>query len=204
MNVQNLAQIRSISDLESNLIDEDVVSSGEADGDDEINTFDSDEATASKINETVEEHSFANMGDKNSEVEQSTSSRTTGDSVCLMAVDQKADEPNDSTPRRLVNRFSFARSNSRRVWTKDFARNPEMYYKPFLVVMLLSVLQQFSGMAVLKSYIVTIFNRVFQPRDNSPDRCVRLTAVVCLGQFNFFLARISPYRSTEVAEQTTV
>ena len=34
--------------------------------------------------------------------------------------------------------------------------------KPFVIIMLLSVVQQFSGMSVLRAYVVNIFNKVFE------------------------------------------
>ena len=42
---------------------------------------------------------------------------------------------------------------------------PEVY-QPFLIIVGLSVIQQFSGMSVMRSYVVKIFNDVFQ---NDPD-----------------------------------
>ena len=35
-------------------------------------------------------------------------------------------------------------------------------YKPFLIILVLSLIQQFSGMSVLRAYVVKIFNEVFE------------------------------------------
>ena len=43
---------------------------------------------------------------------------------------------------------------------------PEVY-QPFLIIVGLSLIQQFSGMSVMRSYVVNIFNDVFQ--SNNPD-----------------------------------
>ena len=40
-------------------------------------------------------------------------------------------------------------------------------HKPFIIIMLLSVVQQFSGMSVLRAYVVKIFNKVFE-ESNKP------------------------------------
>ena len=47
--------------------------------------------------------------------------------------------------------------------SKDLAqfKRPEVL-KPFLIILLLSVVQQFSGMTILRAYVVKIFGRVFQ------------------------------------------
>ena len=39
--------------------------------------------------------------------------------------------------------------------------HPEVY-KPILIVMLMSVIQQFSGMTILRAYVVRIFNNIFE------------------------------------------
>ena len=43
---------------------------------------------------------------------------------------------------------------------RKLTKNPEVY-KPFLIVLFLCVVQQFSGMSVLRAYVVKIFNEVF-------------------------------------------
>ena len=45
---------------------------------------------------------------------------------------------------------------------------PEIY-KPLLIVMLMSVIQQFSGMSILRAYVVKIFNNIFQDDQNLED-----------------------------------
>jgi hypothetical protein len=40
-------------------------------------------------------------------------------------------------------------------------KRPEVM-KPFLIIMAMSVVQQFSGMSILRSYVVKIFNEVFK------------------------------------------
>ena len=45
-------------------------------------------------------------------------------------------------------------------------KKPEAY-KPFLIIILLGIIQQFSGMTILRAYVVKIFNGIFQT--NSHD-----------------------------------
>ena len=44
-------------------------------------------------------------------------------------------------------------------------KTPEVY-KPFLIIVLLGIVQQFSGMTILRAYVVRIFNGIFQTNDN--------------------------------------
>ena len=44
-------------------------------------------------------------------------------------------------------------------------KNAEVY-KPFLIIVLLGVVQQFSGMTILRAYVVKIFNGIFQALEN--------------------------------------
>jgi hypothetical protein len=46
-------------------------------------------------------------------------------------------------------------------------KRPEVL-KPFLIIMLLSIVQQFSGMSILRAYVVKIFAKIFQ--DNQTDQ----------------------------------
>ena len=45
-------------------------------------------------------------------------------------------------------------------YLKELNRHPEIY-KPFLIIVILSIIQQFSGMSILRAYVVKIFNDVF-------------------------------------------
>ena len=47
---------------------------------------------------------------------------------------------------------------------------PEIY-KPFQLIILLGFVQQFSGMTILRSYVVKIFNEIFEP-DGNEDECI--------------------------------
>ena len=48
-------------------------------------------------------------------------------------------------------------------YVKNLEKHPEVY-KPFLIVLLLSVAQQFSGATILRGYVVKIFGAVFSPK----------------------------------------
>ncbi len=54
---------------------------------------------------------------------------------------------------------------------KAMYQRPEVV-KPFLIIMALSVVQQFSGMSIMRAYVVKIFNEVFQ--ENDPDQFSKL------------------------------
>ena len=54
--------------------------------------------------------------------------------------------------------------NSKTGWL-DIFQKPEVF-KPFLIVVGLSFVQYFSGMTILRSYVVKIFNEVFKTSDN--------------------------------------
>ena len=43
---------------------------------------------------------------------------------------------------------------------RKLTRSPEVY-KPFTIVLFLCVIQQFSGMSVLRAYVVKIFDEIF-------------------------------------------
>jgi hypothetical protein len=45
---------------------------------------------------------------------------------------------------------------------RNFTSHPEIY-KPFGIVILISVIQQLSGASILRAYVVTIFETVFHP-----------------------------------------
>ena len=47
-------------------------------------------------------------------------------------------------------------------------KRPEVL-KPFLIILLLSVIQQFSGMSVLRGYVVRIFGKIFASSSTSGD-----------------------------------
>ena len=48
-------------------------------------------------------------------------------------------------------------------YVQNIHRHPEVY-KPFLIILLLSIAQQFSGATILRGYIVKIFGSVFSPK----------------------------------------
>ena len=64
---------------------------------------------------------------------------------------------------------------------RKLTKNPEVY-KPFLIVLFLCVVQQFSGMSVLRAYVVKIFNEVFNHHSSyyspfhTPDLSEQLNA----------------------------
>ena len=62
-----------------------------------------------------------------------------------------------------LNLESYKNKKSASIY-ENFKR-PEIY-KPFLIIVGLSIVMQFTGMAVLRSYVVKIFNGVFN-EDNS-------------------------------------
>ena len=55
-------------------------------------------------------------------------------------------------------------------------KKPEVY-KPFLIIILLGFVQQFSGMTILRSYVVKIFNDIFQT-DGNDEGCVAKEAYI--------------------------
>ncbi len=58
---------------------------------------------------------------------------------------------------------------------------PEVY-KPILIVMLMSVIQQFSGMTILRAYVVKIFHNIFAEEEDSTTKSkVRL----CLNRLGY-------------------
>ena len=58
-----------------------------------------------------------------------------------------------------------SRSVDKLNYVRNIQKHPEVY-KPFLIIMLLSVAQQFSGATILRGYVVKIFGAVFSPRMN--------------------------------------
>ena len=55
-------------------------------------------------------------------------------------------------------------------------KKPEIY-KPFQIIILLGFVQQFSGMTILRSYVVKIFNDIFET-DGNEDGCVAKEAYI--------------------------
>ena len=45
------------------------------------------------------------------------------------------------------------------LWSR-FVNRPAIY-KPFIIIMILSLLQQFSGTTILRAYVVEVFNPIF-------------------------------------------
>ena len=58
-----------------------------------------------------------------------------------------------------------SRSVDKLNYVRNIQKHPEVY-KPFLIILLLSVAQQFSGATILRGYVVKIFGAVFSPRVN--------------------------------------
>ena len=58
-----------------------------------------------------------------------------------------------------------SRSVDKLNYVRNIQKHPEVY-KPFLIILLLSVAQQFSGATILRGYVVKIFGAVFSPRMN--------------------------------------
>ncbi len=48
---------------------------------------------------------------------------------------------------------------------------PEVY-KPILIVMMMSVIQQFSGMSILRAYVVKIFNNIFEDEQEASNKTI--------------------------------
>lgn len=68
-------------------------------------------------------------------------------------------------------------------YLKNFRSHPELY-KPLIIVIILSIIQQFSGVSVIRAYVVKIFDEVFSrdvviPVDNGDAR--NFTNVTCMG-----------------------
>ena len=61
-------------------------------------------------------------------------------------------------------KFNIAEKSGRKSLIETFKR-PEVY-KPFMIILLMGILQQFSGMTVIRGYVVKIFNEIFQKNDN--------------------------------------
>ena len=58
----------------------------------------------------------------------------------------------------------------------EMFKKPEVY-KPFQIIVLLGFVQQFSGMTILRSYVVKIFNDIFE-KDGNPKGCVAKEAYI--------------------------
>ena len=52
-------------------------------------------------------------------------------------------------------------NRSRKIsYIRNLRQHPEIY-QPFLIIVTLSIIQQFSGMSILRTYVVKIFDQVF-------------------------------------------
>ena len=71
-----------------------------------------------------------------------------------------------------------SRSLDKMDYVKNISKHPEVY-KPFLIVLILSVAQQFSGATILRGYAVKIFRVVFSSRANQ-QRHDNITSPMCL------------------------
>ena len=70
-----------------------------------------------------------------------------------------------------------SRSVDKMNYVKNIEKHPEVY-KPFLIILLLSLAQQFSGATILRGYVVKIFGAVFSPRMNELHD--NITSPMCL------------------------
>jgi len=59
-------------------------------------------------------------------------------------------------------------------------KRPEVY-KPFLIIITLGLVQQFSGVSVIRAYVVKIFNEVFSvlSNENSPNKTLGIQISEC-------------------------
>lgn len=66
----------------------------------------------------------------------------------------------------IQNNLAKLRENrSRKInYIRDLKEHPEIY-KPFVIIAFLSIIQQVSGMSILRAYVVKIFNQVFHVED---------------------------------------
>ena len=55
-------------------------------------------------------------------------------------------------------------------YLKNLPNHPQIY-KPFIIIVTLSIIQQFSGMSILRAYPVKIFNEVFLKPNISITNC---------------------------------
>lgn len=69
--------------------------------------------------------------------------------------------------RRNLDAIQQGRSR-KMAYIKKIGKHPEIY-KPFLIITLLTVVQQFSGATVIRGYVVKIFDEVFRDETNSME-----------------------------------
>ena len=71
------------------------------------------------------------------------------------------------TEIKMIQQGLEKQDRNKRINTFDYIKNikkhPELY-KPFMIVLLLSIVQQFSGATVIRGYVVKIFGHVFTKR----------------------------------------
>ena len=72
-----------------------------------------------------------------------------------------------------------SRSVDKMDYVKNISKHPEVY-KPFLIVLILSVAQQFSGATILRGYAVKIFGAVFSSRGNQQRHDNTTMSPMCL------------------------
>ena len=58
--------------------------------------------------------------------------------------------------------------SKKRDYIRNIGKHPEIY-KPFMIIIFLSLVQQFSGMSVIRAYVVKIFDNVFSHLRHSPS-----------------------------------
>ena len=87
---------------------------------------------------------------------------------------------------------------------RKLTQNPEVY-KPFLIVLFLCVVQQFSGMSVLRAYVVKIFNEVFNHHSSyySPFHTADLSQQLNRSSHSILMSPLSGNSSLLVAGNST-
>jgi len=70
----------------------------------------------------------------------------------------------------IQDNLSKLRENrSRKIsYIRNLRKHPEIY-QPFLIIVTLSIIQQFSGMSILRTYVVKIFDQVFHTLPSGSD-----------------------------------
>ena len=72
-----------------------------------------------------------------------------------------------------------SRSVDKMDYVKNISKHPEVY-KPFLIILILSIAQQFSGATILRGYAVKIFGAVFSSRGNQQRHDNTTMSPMCL------------------------
>ena len=84
----------------------------------------------------------------------------------------------------IQDNLSKLRENrSRKIsYIRNLRKHPEIY-QPFLIIVTLSIIQQFSGMSILRTYVVKIFDQVFHTLPSGSDtRLLKSSLINCIFQ----------------------